>query len=225
MRRAAATLASLALLGGACNGASPAKDAGVPVPATTSSAVPASPTDGASPLPGATASDTPAFAPTPTAPVRGDSRDLPLGIGRGRPVGEEWDVTVVGYDADATDEVLAFNPGNTEPPPGEVFALARVQATYIGPNESANAFLNLEWALVDDAGELHTDADCGVLPDDLASQGGVPNGSTAEGTICFSVPEGMLDRVVLHIAPLLGDPSTRIWWSAPKEGAGRVLEG
>ncbi len=230
MRRAVSALAGLALLAGACQSDAPAKDGGLATGngTVTTPGQDTSPTAAPSAGPGQGTTDAPtgepAFNPTPTAPRRGDSPDLALAIGRGREVGTEWEIVVVGYDPDATDEVLEFNPGNAEPPPGEVFALARIQATYIGPDDSANAFLNLEWALVDAAGELHTDADCGVLPDDLASQSGVPNGQTAEGTICMSVPEDLLAQVALHLAPLLGPPGSRVWWDAPKEGAGRVLD-
>ncbi|MFT5224227.1 MAG: hypothetical protein ACI867_002559, partial [Glaciecola sp.] len=127
------------------------------------------------------------------------------------------------YDPDATAEVLEFNAQNQPPPEGQVMALARIEATFLGEG-SANAFLEMEWALVDDAGTLYTDADCGVLPDDLASQSGVPRGQSANGTICFAVDESALGQVVLHIAPLLGKPVTRRWWQARPTGAGVVLE-
>ncbi len=226
MRRPAAALATVAVLATGCGDGATKQAAPTGTTATTSA-----PADGGTGRSDAgtsadgttTAAESAAPAFDPGARRRGDGRDFPLPVGAGAPVGTEWEVELVGYDPDATEEVLAFNAGNEPPPDGEVFALARIRATYVGPDASANAFLNLEWALVDDAGQLYTDADCGVLPDDLASQSGAPQGGSAEGTICFSTPVAVLDHVVLHLAPLLGQDDTRVWWEAPSDGAGRVL--
>ncbi len=216
-RRAIAVLALTGILAG-CS--SDGDDPGQAVVESTldsddASGAAAGPTPGPSSTPG-----TPAFAQDLTN--LGSSRDEPLSIGSKVRVGS-WDVQVVGYDPDATAEVLDFNDANDPPPDGQVFALARIAATYEGEDERANAFLELEWALVDDDGNAWTDADCGVLPDDLASQSGVPRGSTANGTICFSVDRERLGEVVLYLAPLLGPESTRRWFDAPDVGAGKVV--
>lgn len=154
-------------------------------------------------------------------PGQGTKRDRPLGIGTATEI-DEWTVRVVAYDPDATQEILDFNGQNSPPPDGQVYAAARIEATWNGSG-SKNAFLSLEWALVDDAGKRFTDEGCGVLPDDLASQSEVPSGSSANGTICFVTDTDALEEVVLHIAPLMGEPTTRRWWLAPAQGAGTVF--
>lgn len=162
----------------------------------------------------------PAFEPED--PDRGTDRDDPLEIGEFHVIADEWAVAIVAYDPDATQAVLDHNPQNAPPPDGEVFALARLEATFLGEG-SANAFLELEWALVDEAGVLHTDADCGVLPDDLAEQSSVPSGQSASGTICFSTDEDVLDEVVLFVNRLLGEEPTQRWWSAPRTPTGELF--
>lgn len=155
-------------------------------------------------------------------PGRGMVRDLPLAIGSATPVGEDWQVRVTGFDPDATEEVLAFNSQNQAPADGQVYAVARLEATW-GGDGTKNAYLALEWGLVDAAGTAWTDDGCGVLPDDLASQGNAASGGTVEGTICFVVDQDILDDVTLYVAPLLGESGTRRWWVAPASGAGRAV--
>lgn len=220
MQRIATALVATALLLSACDGEITRATDPARTPTTTDGDGPTTaPTFPVAPSgSGTQGTGRPAFEED--EPGRGAVRESPLAIGSATPV-DEWLIRVIGYDPDATEEILEFNAANDPPPEGHVYAMARLQATW-GGEGNKNAFLALEWGLVDDAGTIWTDTDCAVLPDDLANQSGVPTGSTAEGTICFVIDEDFLDQVVLYVAPLLGEPVTRRWWQASPDGAGTV---
>src|SRR5699024_10911403 len=78
------------------------------------------------------------------------SRTNPIALGSTIRAGE-WDVTVIGFERDATDEVLAANPFNDEPEEGHSYALVEAEATYTG-DESGLPWLEISFAYVSESG-------------------------------------------------------------------------
>src|SRR5699024_3817540 len=60
--------------------------------------------------------------------------------------GNKWDITVDGFDANATQDVLAVNPMNEKPDENNTYAVAEVTATYTGSG-SGNP-MSLQFAYV-----------------------------------------------------------------------------
>jgi hypothetical protein len=89
--------------------------------------------------------------------------------------------------------------------------------TYDGPEESGTVF-DLQYSVV---GELNRsyltfDAFCGVVPDDLTlNTSDVFQGGTVEGNLCWSVPSGEVESLVMSVSPLF--PEERVFFSLERE--------
>jgi hypothetical protein len=136
-------------------------------------------------------------------------RDQPAPVGTALAVGDEWEVTVTGFEPDATDAVLAGSDFASEPPAGQRFATVRIRATYVG-DESGDPNFDLEYQLVGDAAIGYmagAGTDCFEADDPLPSNELFPGG-TAEGNVCFSVPDDETG-FALAVAPWFSDSD---WW-------------
>lgn len=134
--------------------------------------------------------------------------DIDLGTAEGTPgnpitFGTEarvadWDVTVVGFNPDAADEVVAESTFNDPPAAGNVYVLIDLQGTYRG-DDSSTLWADTTWSLLlpTNVGVSGFDASCGSIPDDLSFADEAFEGGTITGSICFEVPSGFVDQLTL----------------------------
>ncbi len=155
----------------------------------------------------------PTPAPVASGPV--GTRDNPVPLGKSAEVGEGWLVSVLGVIPDATEAVMAENMFNDPPAPGNQFFMVRVAATYQGPDEAGNVF-ELQFSLV---GELQRSYQpfretCGVVPENLTMAASeVFQGGTVEGNVCWSVPSGEVDSLVMYLESFAGGRQERVFFA------------
>jgi hypothetical protein len=134
-------------------------------------------------------------------------RDQPVPVGEPASVTDEWELTVLEFEPDATDAVLAESEFSSEPGPGKRFATVRVRVTYLG-EESGDPNFDLEFQLVGDAATGYpAGIDCFEANDPLPTNE-LFTGGTAEGNVCFAVPDGE-SGFGLAVAPWFSEND---WW-------------
>src|SRR5699024_7560735 len=84
----------------------------------------------------------------------GESRENPVPLGT-TVSGDEWDVTVVGFDAEADDEVLAANSFNEPAADGYTYAVAEVEVLYVGES-SETPWVSVDVEYVSGSGNVMT---------------------------------------------------------------------
>jgi len=117
------------------------------------------------------------------------SRDNPAELGD-TISGNEWDITVDGFDANATDEVLAQNEFNEAPDSGNNYAVAEVTAAYTG-DDSGNPMVGLSFAYVTTDGNTLSASDTladGPSPD-IADVGDMYEDASKTFHVTFEIPE------------------------------------
>src|SRR5690625_2103749 len=131
------------------------------------------------------------------------TRQSPLTVGE-TVSNEDWEVTP-GTPYEASEEVLAENPFNSEPEEGFEFWILPLAATYVG-EDSGRPGLEITVKFVSDEGHTFNtyDPGCGVIPDDLDDVDDIYNGATAEGNTCVAVHEGA--NGLWTVEALFGDP-------------------
>ncbi|MEA2024386.1 MAG: hypothetical protein U9N79_08885 [Actinomycetota bacterium] len=151
--------------------------------------------------------------PTPATP----DPDGPIGSrGNPHPLGEtvgigDWDVTVSGVVADATDAVLAENEFNDPPADGHQFMTVGITATYTGTDSDTLGFSVLFKAVGPLAVSYATDDSCGVIPDELDSYSEVFPGGQLSGNVCWSVRSDEVDDVVMYLEDALSFEVSRLF--------------
>lgn len=99
---------------------------------------------------------------------------------------DEWEVTVNSFTADATDEVMAENQFNDDPPAGTTYALVNVTVTRIAADEGIPWEITV--AYVTDGGNVVNTSDAlAVGPDELPSNE-LYEGADATGNVVLAVP-------------------------------------
>jgi hypothetical protein len=100
---------------------------------------------------------------------------------------DDWEVTFVSSDQDATDVVMAENEFNDPPADGHQFFMARIRATYRGPG-SSRLDAGFRFRAVGPAGVVYTTFgdSCGVIPDEYEDPETF-SGGTTEGNLCWEV--------------------------------------
>ena len=129
----------------------------------------------------------------------GESRENPVPLGT-TVSGDEWDVTVVEFTADADDEVLAANMFNEPAADGYTYVTAEVEVAYYG-EESDDPSWSVSVEYVTDSGNVISTADTmAVAPEpSIHDIGEMYAGATGTGTVVFEVPED--DTGVLRVSP------------------------
>ena len=155
-------------------------------------------------------------AEDPPAVPEADGRpDDPLAFGETALIAD-WEVTVTGFDVDATDAVLAEDETN-EPPGLDRYVLVWVNATYRGTGERS-AYRDLIAGVVEeeDAPMAFTDVGCtAITPSDLFLEPDAAAGETVSGSLCIdtypSVVEGGFGLFLTST-----DPEDRpVFWAVP----------
>lgn len=147
----------------------------------------------------------------PASSGESGSMDDPLALGTLADVGP-WEVSITGFDPDATDEVLAEDSRNAFPVNG-AYVLVTVSATHTGPGERS-AFETLAVDLVGDDGQVYTDIGCSAFaPDDMFFEPDATTGETVEGTFCLDAPAPSVPALVA-LRSLTAFGTTSVWYSA-----------
>lgn len=128
----------------------------------------------------------------------GSTRENPLPIGATLS-SDEWEVTVNSVDLAATEAVMAHNPYNEEPAPGQTYVMANVTATYTGDNPQGEMpFVHIEY--VTPQGNT-VDGYAAVVPEPFDLAETLFNGASTTGNFAFLVDEATAAEGVLSVAP------------------------
>lgn len=140
--------------------------------------------------------------PDPNQPIPGIDTSLqsPAPFGAPREVGDGWTVTVDAFDPSANASVEAASTFYQPPPNGMTYAVATVTGSYTG-DAGGGSSMELDFELVGPTGVAYgTDLMCS-LPDDWVFLDDTPTGGSTTGTVCFQVPAGEADAMVLVVSP------------------------
>ena len=127
--------------------------------------------------------------PTPTPlPAVGLSRDNPAPAGQPYLVPEGWELTILDFTPDATQEVLDQNQFNDPPAPGKQFSIVRVRVKNIsaGNPEAHNVGFALRMVGSENIGYSTFQASCGDIPDHfLFKPDNLFQGGSVDGNVCY----------------------------------------
>lgn len=130
-------------------------------------------------------------------------------IGEAQTVGD-YEVTLVAFEKDATDAVMAMNEFNEAPSNG-AYATAEFEVTYIGDTEGDPGF-ELKFVVVADGRQI-ADFDGECTTDRPAfDMGTLENGGTADFVQCYDVDQETIERMFVEDT-LSFDDAGRATWS------------
>lgn len=134
---------------------------------------------------------------TPVSGGATGTRENPIPIGMAVDVGENWQVTVLNVEPDATERVLAESEYNDPPEEGRQFFLAEVSITYTG--DDSDTFSSSELSAVGSSSVAYSayEDSCGEIPDELPSRELFPGGIIT-GNVCWSVQSQDVDSLVMY---------------------------
>ncbi len=113
---------------------------------------------------------------------------------------DDWEVKVISFDADATEDVMKANPYNEEPTSGNIYALIEAEATYVG-DESAHPWIDISFAFVTDSGATILSSDSFVVAPEprFNDIGELYEGGSGTGYVAIEIPEG--ESGLLRVSP------------------------
>jgi hypothetical protein len=134
--------------------------------------------------------------PAPTGP--GTSRDEAVALGE--PVrASDLEVTVLDADLDAAEAVQSQSEFKDPPRPGNRFVLVRVRVRHVGEGEDTIQVSTSDVKLTGSRNVLYDnfgDASCGgFLEDELGGE--IFAGGTLDGFVCFQIPRGETDLILV----------------------------
>ncbi|MFD3596176.1 hypothetical protein ACFWU5_25940 [Nocardia sp. NPDC058640] len=138
------------------------------------------------------------------------TREKPVPLGETFDVGEDWQVSVISVDTNATDDVLAENQFNDPPASGRQFVIIRTAAKYVG-EETGLPWIDLDYQFYGSKGNTYDTGDsCGVIPDSLNDVDELYPDAGDEGNVCFSVPADQIDKgaVIVEESWTMNDSKT-----------------
>jgi hypothetical protein len=140
------------------------------------------------------------------------SREAPLPLGTAAQVGD-YEVAVVAFVGDATDEVHGANLFNDAPDEDEVYSLVRLRVTYRGDRQGFPA-MDLSVGYVGHDSRIYVDHDCGaVRPDSMTDQPEIVAGGSAEGNFCLRMPAAVVGTGAIFVEPLISFRDDKTWWA------------
>jgi hypothetical protein len=147
----------------------------------------AAPAAGAAPMAALT-------GPQPGATSTAD-RTSPVPMNTVTDVGQGWSVTVVGPARDITDAVATDNFLNDPPPTGSRFI--GIDVTFTRTGSGSDVALTARLKAVAGTNVQLPDY-CGVVTGEADMFSDVFEGGSVTGTVCFVVPEGAADQLILY---------------------------
>ncbi|WP_416891070.1 hypothetical protein [Microbacterium sp.] len=143
---------------------------------------------------------TPAVAPAVSPSARrvgAGSAATPLPVGADV-VGEDYTVSVNGFERDATATVLAASPLNPPPPTGFEYAVVNLTVTYTGDGSGHSSFTACQY--ITDDGAVITPVDTvTVAPEPALGLRALTPHASVDGNIVVAIPDG--DRGMLRVRP------------------------
>ncbi|MFD3509733.1 hypothetical protein [Nocardia sp. NPDC058666] len=144
------------------------------------------------------------------------TREKPVPLGETFDVGEDWQVSVVTVDSNATADVLAENQFNDPPPAGRQFVLVRTTTKYVGEETGSPGF-DLTYKFYGSKGNTYTtydsDDSCGVIPNPLSEVNELYPDAGGEGNVCFAVPADQIDGGAVIVEELMDMSSDKSFFA------------
>jgi hypothetical protein len=150
--------------------------------------------------------------PTPVPSV-GLSRGNPAPAGVPYRVPEGWEITILDFKPDATQEVLDENQFNDPPDPGYRFSMIRIRVKNVSADDPDDPDPDYALRLLgsENVGYTTFDNSCGVIPDDFTFMSNdVFRGGEQTGNICFQTKIGE-SGFVLYTHYFLSDDENTRW--------------
>lgn len=154
-----------------------------------------------------------ANAPEPNETATDGGEESP-GSGQAAKIGEtqtvgDYEVTLVAFDKDATDAVMAMNDFN-EPPSNGAYATAEFEVTYIGDTEGDPGF-ELKFVVVADSRQIAGfDGEC-ITERPAFDMGTLENGGTADFVECYDVDPETIERMFVEDTLSFDDAGRATW--------------
>ncbi|WP_143275785.1 hypothetical protein [Brevibacterium yomogidense] len=126
------------------------------------------------------------------------SRENPSALGS-TVTGDEWEITVVDFNAEADEEVLAGYDFNEPAAEGSKYVVAEVDVTYIGEGSSDPFLLDISY-LTDSGNVVESYDTMAIAPEPTLNEiGEMYTGASGTGNVVFEVPAD--DEGLLRVAP------------------------
>ena len=155
----------------------------------------------------------PAEETTTTAEPEKGTRTNPIPVGAAGIVGD-YEITVVGYEPDATADVLAYNEFNEDPADGSVFSLIRLSYTYVG-DETGTVWIDLSWSGIGESNVASEPGECTTYEDNAFDVAEIfPNGTT-ESNVCLTVIASDLESLILVMESFFSFDDERVFFALP----------
>jgi len=142
------------------------------------------------------------------------TRANPVPLGQSAEL-DSWEVTLLSFELDATESLLAAEEFNDPPPEGMQYSLLRVQATFVGEGEGSPA-MDLGFEVVGDDQRRYDESDCAVelsmLPEALYSEPDVFTGGVVEGNVCVLTP-ARLGTPQINVSETMAFDSEPVWFA------------
>jgi len=156
----------------------------------------------------------PLVGAVPSQGTSGLSRNDPVPAGHSLTTPEGWQIQILGFTADATQEVLNENQFNDPPKAGHKFSIVRVRMTNATAGNPGDPDAGYALRMVGSAnvGYSTFENSCGVIPDDIDNQSGdVFPGGSVEGNVCYEVELGEQDFQI-YTAFFIADDADVRWF-------------
>ncbi len=144
------------------------------------------------------------------------TRKAPVPLGEVFDVGEDWQVSIVTVDSDATGDVLAENQFNDPPTTGRQFVLVRTTTKYVG-EETGLPWVDLTYKFYGSKGNTYntydSDDTCGVIPNPLDDVDELYPDAGGEGNVCFSVPADQIDGGAVIVGEFMNMNSAKSFFA------------
>jgi hypothetical protein len=138
--------------------------------------------------------------------TRFGGRHNPIPLGQSKAVGD-WTIRVRSVIPDATNLVMAENSFNDSPARQNQFVLVQLDARLSGDVAESTTFwtdLSLKVLGPKSLAFGQSEADCGVIPDDIFSAPEVFPGGIIQGNACWEVRQVEADSLLLIVEPNFG---------------------
>ena len=122
-----------------------------------------------------------------------------------------WAIAVTDTEPNANEIVLAENPFNEAPAPGNQFYMVLLEAKYLG-SDSTTFTNSFTVKTLGQSGIAYTtfEHSCGVIPDEFPTYTEMFTGGAIKGWLCWQVSSADVDSLQIFIDEWFGD--NRVWF-------------
>ena len=122
-----------------------------------------------------------------------------------------YEIEVRAVDRDAGDALTDFDPSNPAAPDGQQHVLVELSVRFTDASGLGSPAAIPFFVSDGDAEWSSFESRCGRVPRSLAEAGFIEQGDEAVGQVCFTVPSGAVDALVLGTVSFAGP----LWFSLP----------